>query len=194
MATRTAGVSPASFQGFASAGTAAAPARLRVSAGRIVARHARPADVPAIAALIAHYAERGWLLPRTAESVRAGLANFLVMTRGGELTACVALEHYGGGLAEVRSLAVAESERGHGLGARLLRHAMREARRRHVARVFAVTHAPEFFERAGFRRVERASLTEKIARDCRTCAKHPACALVALVFDVTELNSLLRVL
>lgn len=164
------------------------------TAGRVVARQARPADVPAIAALIAHYAERGWLLPRAADSVRSSLANFLIVTRGGELAACVALEHYGAGLAEVRSLAVTESERGHGLGARLLRHAMREARRRNVARVFAVTHAPEFFERAGFRRVERASLKEKIARDCHGCAKHPACELIALQFDVTEINSLLRVL
>ena len=51
--------------------------------------------------------------------------------------------------------------RGEGLGAKLIEFALLEARRRGIARVFAVTHAPQFFERQGFVAASRHALTEK---------------------------------
>lgn len=148
------------------------------------ARKARPADAPAIHALIAHYAAQGLLLPRSEENVREHLGCFLLLEDEGRVAGCVALEPYGAELAEIRSLALEPDARGRGLGARLLRYALAIAKRRNITRVFAVTHAPEFFARQGFTLSARQALPEKIARDCRACPKAAHCQLVAVVATV----------
>jgi len=146
------------------------------------ARRARASDAAAIHELIAHYADQGILLPRTEAEVREHVSRFFVLDKKGAIAGCVALEPYGDDLAEIRSLAVSPGIRGHGLGARLLLAALADARRRKVARVFAVTHAPEFFIKQGFASASRHALPEKIARDCRACPKSRTCRLIAVVF------------
>ena len=152
------------------------------------ARRARPEDASRIHGLITHYAARGLLLPRTKEEIRAHIGRFLVLAererQTEKLLGCVALEPYGSDLAEIRSLAVDPEIRGRGLGTRLLRMALAAARRRKIARVFAVTHAPEFFNRQGFATSTRWALPEKLARDCCTCPKADHCQLVAVIATV----------
>jgi amino-acid N-acetyltransferase len=148
---------------------------------RAKARHARPEDAPAIARLIAHYVAEGLLLPRSEADVVAGIGRFHVLVKDGGVVGCVALEPYAPALAEIRSLAVDPGARGAGLGSRLVRTALAEARRRRIARVFAVTHAPGFFVRHGFAPVPRATLPEKIERDCARCPRAPICRLAAVV-------------
>jgi N-acetylglutamate synthase-like GNAT family acetyltransferase len=158
------------------------------------ARLARPEDVAAISRLIAQFVAAGLLLPRSPEEVRAHLDRFIVLTelvpaldgppgapKEERLLGCVALEPYGRDLAEVRSLAVRPDEQGRGLGGRLLEAAIRTARRRKIARIFAVTHAPSLFERHGFVTSAREAVPEKIERDCKGCAKRRRCKLVTLV-------------
>jgi len=161
---------------------------------RFIARRARAADADAVYTLITHYAAQGLLLPRSEEDVRSNIDHFLVLTQVGRVIGCVALEPYGADLAEIRSLAVAADFAGGGRGARLVRFALAIAKRRKVARIFAVTHAPEFFERLGFARADRRSITEKVERDCRTCPKRRTCALVAVVRVVLPDRAVLSVL
>lgn len=144
-------------------------------------RRARPEDVEPIARLIDRYAADGVLLPRPREEVRAALDRFLVLVDGARIAGCVALERYDTELAEIRSIALDPAARGRGYGVRLLRAAMREARRRGYARVFAVTHAEDFFLRHGFEPIDRISLSEKRARDCANCARAPYCRLRGVV-------------
>jgi N-acetylglutamate synthase-like GNAT family acetyltransferase len=148
------------------------------------ARRAIVSDAPAIYALIAHFAGLGLLLPRVEEEIRRNISHFLVHKIKGRVVSCVALESYGPDLAEIRSLAVILEIQGRGMGAGLLEFALAEARRREIARVFAVTHAPDFFLHRGFTAVSRQSLTEKIERDCRGCPKRRSCKLVAVVATV----------
>lgn len=157
-------------------------------------RVARAADADAIHALVAHFAGQGLLLPRTLENVRECITHFLVMVQDDRVVGCVALEPYGNDLVEVRSLAVAGGHGGHGLGARLLRFAVAVAKRRRIARVFAVTHAPEFFTRQGFSATERQRIPEKIERDCNSCPKRHTCHLTAVVFNVFPARIALSVL
>lgn len=148
------------------------------------ARRARASDSSAIFALISQYAAQGFLLQRAEEEIRRNISHFLVHEEKKRVVSCVALEGYGADLAEIRSLAVQPEMRGRGAGAKLLEFALEEARRRGIARVFAVTHAPEFFVRQGFAPGSRHALTEKIERDCRTCAKQRSCQLTAVVATV----------
>jgi N-acetylglutamate synthase-like GNAT family acetyltransferase len=147
-------------------------------------RHAKISDAPAIHSLVAHYVAQGLLLPRALEEIRSHIGHFIVQEDGRRVVSCLSLESYGADLAEIRSIAVDPENRSQGLGARLIASALNEARRRGIARVFAVTHAPQFFERQGFAATARLSLTEKIERDCRTCSQQRTCKLVAVMATV----------
>lgn len=143
-------------------------------------RVARPGDVEIVARLIEHYAGEGLLLARSREEILAGIDRFLVALDGEKIVGCVALESYGSGLAEIRSVAVDPAARGRGAGRELLRAAMSEAKRRGYGRVFAMTDARGFFLRHGFEPVERGTLPEKIERDCAHCARAATCRLLAV--------------
>ena len=157
-------------------------------------RKARLRDAAAIHALIADYAAEGVLLPRTEENVREHLSTFLVLEEKSKIAGCVSLENYGSDLAEIRSLAVSPEIRGRGLGGRLVEFALEEARLKKIARVFAVTHAPEFFVHHGFAASSRRALPEKIERDCRTCPKAKSCKLIAVIATVLPEEVMLPIL
>jgi len=157
---------------------------------RFIARRARLADTDVIHGMIAGYAAQGLLLPRSQDDVHTNFDHFLVLTQAGRVVGCVALEPYGKELAEIRSLAVDTEFSGAGCGARLVRFAVAIARRRRVARVFAVTHAPSFFERLGFVAADRRSIAEKVERDCHICPKQPTCAQTAVVRTLIPLRVL----
>ena len=144
-------------------------------------RRARPADAPAIYALIARYAAEGILLARTEANICEHIAQFLVCISNRSIVGCVALESYNANLSEIRSLAVSPEQRGSGLGGKLLQFALEEAQARNIARIFAVTHAPDFFVRRGFTLSSRRALPEKVERDCNTCPKARNCRLTAVV-------------
>ena len=144
------------------------------------ARRGKPSDARAIFELIAGYAQQGLLLPRAEDEIRRNISHFLVHEVKKRVVSCVALESYGTDLAEIRSLAVDSEFRGRRAGTKLLEFAIAEARRREIARVFAVTHAPEFFVRQGFEPTSRHALTEKVERDCRACPKRRSCQLIAV--------------
>jgi amino-acid N-acetyltransferase len=145
------------------------------------ARRARSSDTRAIFELIAGYAEQGLLLPRAEDEIQRNISHFLVHEENEHVVSCVALESYGADLAEIRSLAVDPELRGRRAGTKLLEFALAEARRCGIGRVFAVTHAPDFFTRQGFEPTSRNALTEKIERDCRACPKRRSCQLIAVV-------------
>ena len=158
------------------------------------ARRARISDAPAIFGLIAHYSEQGLLLPRTEQEVRRNIGHFLVQTNSRRMVGCLSLEKYGADLAEIRSVAVDPQIRGCGIGAKLIAFALEEARQSGIARVFAVTHAPQFFERQGFVASPRKLLTEKIERDCCTCVKRRSCKLVAVIATLLPERIMLPIL
>lgn len=147
-------------------------------------RRAKPGDVKAVHALISSYAQQGILLPRTQDNVREHLSTLLVLEERSEVIGCVSLEAYGRDLAEIRSLAVNSEMRGRGLGGKLVEFALAEARRKRIARVFAVTHAPAFFVRHGFGASSRNAVPEKLERDCRICSKARHCRLTAVIATV----------
>ena len=63
-----------------------------------------------------------------------------------------------------------------------------------IARLFAVTHRPDFFSRYGFTPGPRQAVPEKVMRDCVGCPKERKCTLVATVATVLPERELLHVL
>ena len=135
--------------------------------------------------MVNYYAERGKMLHRSLESVYDSLRAFIVAEdTNGSLLGCTAIDIFWADLAEVRSLAVRCDERGRGVGSALVRAAISDARRIGVRRLFALTYERKFFERHGFKVVERRMLPEKVWRVCIACPKVDACDEIAMILQL----------
>lgn len=146
-----------------------------------IIRPALPDEALRISLLLAGYAAQKMLLSRSAEEVLENLRDFQVLEHQGEVVGCCALRIYAPDLAEIRSLAVADSHRGTGMGQALVAACEADAARFHIARVFALTYIPDFFRKAGYQRVSKDSLPQKIWRDCFKCDQFPDCKEVAML-------------
>ena len=87
-------------------------------------------------------------------------------------------------VAELRSLAVRDDYRGHGLGIQLIEAAKSEARRRGFQQLYSLVndHALRLFERAGFHRTTRTP--QKLLLDCVSCPLLDRCVEVPVVADL----------
>lgn len=105
-------------------------------------------DLTSVLALLADAS-----LPR--EGVPEHFGHFWVARAGGRVVGAVGMEPYGAS-ALLRSLVVAPTFRGQGLGRALAGRLLAAARARGVARVFLLTEAAaDFFSRLGFKRIAR---------------------------------------
>ena len=133
-------------------------------AARPVVRPAIRADVDQIRELVSCYAAQGLMLPRTFEQVEMNIDNYVVATSTGRVVACAALEEYSPSLAEVSSVAVAESEHGRGLGTDVVLGVERLARARDIAEVFALSLSDQFFLSLDYTPTSIARYPEKLVR------------------------------
>lgn len=145
-------------------------------AGRPAARRARVADVGAIAELIHAWADMGLTIRRSAGEILAAIDDFVVADFNGRVIACGALERCGGSCAhagEIRSVAVASSARGLGVGRSIVDALMQVATGRGLDEVVLLTKTPAFFGACGFEVVEshaapRGFVAERVERRGRT--------------------------
>ncbi len=138
-------------------------------------RKAELRDVPSLFRIISHYASQRVLLPRSLAELYENVREFTVAEDDGELLGCGALKFYSAEVAEIRSLCVEPGTKRHGLGRALTGRLLSEAECHGLKTVFALTLAPRFFEKCGFREVPRDSLPMKIWRDCIHCEKFFHC-------------------
>jgi RNA 3'-terminal phosphate cyclase (ATP) len=164
-------------EGEASAG------KFEMQSGAVV-RKARATDVPAMQSLVARFAARGELLPRTLNEMYQHLRDFFVAEVDGEIAGVCGLSLYWEDLAEIRTLAVHEAHGGKGLGSALVTACLEEAGALGVGRVFALTYRPGYFERFGFRTIDKRELPQKIWKDCIKCAKFACCDEIALIREM----------
>ncbi len=115
-------------------------------------RPALPADVWAIDALVQPLAHEQILLGKDLVAYFEAIQEFIVAIdeETGELVGCGALHVMWEDLAEVRTLATRQDQRGTGLGHRLLVTLLDRARALRLSRVFCLTFETRFFERHGF--------------------------------------------
>ena len=144
---------------------------------------ARVDDANTIHRLLNHFADRGDVLPRALSEIYENIRDFFVVRRRGEVAACIALHISWLDLAEIRSLAVDEKTQGQEVGSSLVRACLDEAKALGIPTIFCLTREPAFFERLGFKQVDKAELPRKIWGECYRCPKFPDCDEVALLYQ-----------
>ncbi|MEK2489278.1 amino-acid N-acetyltransferase [Kitasatospora purpeofusca] len=128
----------------------------------VTIRRARTTDVRAVRGLIDTYSRDGILLDKPTVMLFESVQEFWVAERddNGTVVACGALHVMWEDLAEVRTLAVDESCRGHGVGHRLLEKLLETARWLGVRRIFCLTFEVPFFAKHGFVEIGEAQETD----------------------------------
>ena len=144
---------------------------------------AKISDAQRMHELINSLADKGEMIARALSEIYENLRDFFVIRDSStQVIACVGLHIIWGDLAEIRSLAVSEDKQDQGLGSVLIRACLKEAKELGIPTVFCMTYKPFFFEKHGFRQVDKTELPRKVWSECYRCPKFPDCDEVALVY------------
>lgn len=147
-------------------------------------RKAKMSDIKNIAALINFYAEKGAMLPRTIPSMYQRIRDFTIIEESSTIIAVGSLHILWNDLAEICSLAVRPESVNCGLGSSLVKKMIQESKELEIKNVFTLTYQPLFFEKCGFKRVNKESLPQKVWTECINCSKFPNCDEIALIRSV----------
>ena len=149
-------------------------------------RKAAMADVEQIRALINDYASQGLMLPKARSAIYENIREYILAEEAGQVIGVGGLHVLWHDLAEVRSLAVAEGQRGKGIGRQIVAALEQEAKDLGVSRCFALTYQKDFFAGCGYRLVENKELPQKVWTECINCPKFPDCDEYAMVKDLNK--------
>lgn len=148
-------------------------------------RKATLRDIPAMQILIEPEVDNGVILRRTDNEVSTNIRSYHLAFDGDRLVGFCALHIHTISLAEVRSLIVDESVRGHGVGSTLVNNTLEEAKYLGLKEVLSLTYKQSFFEQLGFKEIPKESLPEhKIWADCINCKHFPVCNEVSLIHSI----------
>lgn len=150
----------------------------------MLTRKAKVGDVGKIKKLIGYWAEKGLMLPRSLNELYENIRDFWVCEEEGEIIACAALHVDWEDLGEVKSLAVDEKSQSKGTGTKLLKVCLSEAREIGLKKVFVLTYRQDFFEKNGFKPIDKSQLPHKIWSECIKCPKFPNCDETALICEI----------
>ncbi len=147
-------------------------------------RPAQHTDVNNIVRMIAHYASQGLMLPRSHSALTEALSNYVVADHDGSVIGCGGLEQYSSSTAEIFGLATSPENSVRGTGSAIVQALIDKARAEKISHVFALTLAPAFFQKMGFRTVQHTDLPMKVWKDCIACPKYGNCDEIAMVLDL----------
>lgn len=151
----------------------------------MIFRKAKVRDVPEMHGLVNLYASQGLMLPRARSTFYEHLRDYIVVEKDQEIIGVAALHIIWEDLAEIRSVAVAPEYVGQGVGRRLVKLLLEEARALALGRVFVLTYQPEFFKKCGFVEVPKESMPQKVWKECINCPQFPNCGEVALQIELS---------
>jgi amino-acid N-acetyltransferase len=135
-------------------------------------RRARTSDVPVIKQLVDTYAGK-ILLEKNLVTLYEAVQEFWVAEQEGlagmEVVGCGALHVLWSDLGEVRTVAVAPSMTGQGIGHAIVDRLLDVARELQLQRLFVLTFETEFFARHGFTEIEGTPVTAEVYEEmCRS--------------------------
>jgi amino-acid N-acetyltransferase len=151
----------------------------------ITYNNAKLTDVKQMQELVLPEVKSGKILYRNDDEIATNIRSYTLAKKDGELLGFVALHIHAPDLAEVRSLIVSEKARGKGIGQKLVKKTLQEAKELGVLKVFTLTYEQRFFEKLSFNEIPKESLPEhKIWADCIKCKHFPICDEIALIIEL----------
>jgi amino-acid N-acetyltransferase len=151
---------------------------------KTIIRKAYINEIPKIQELIGHFAKKDMMLSRSLIELYENVRDYFVVIKNRKIIGCCALHVCWENLAEVKALAVSEEEHGKGIGCRLVKAAIKEARELKIKKVFCLTYVPKFFNIFGFKNINRKLLPHKIWTECLQCPKFPNCDETAMMLKI----------
>jgi len=142
---------------------------------------ARVSDATTMHQMIGRFADKGDMLARALSEIYEDIRDYFVVRKGDQVIGCVALHVTWVDLAEIRSLAVDEKEQNQRIGSLLVQACLEEAKELGIPRVFCLVRKPAFFEKHGFKLIDKMELPQKVWAECYRCPKFPNCDEVALI-------------
>jgi amino-acid N-acetyltransferase len=134
----------------------------------VAIRRARTSDVPEIKRLVDTYAGK-ILLEKNLVTLYESVQEFWVAEVNDEVVGCGALHVLWADLGEVRTVAVAPTVKGHGIGHAIVDRLLTVARDLELQRLFVLTFETEFFARHGFTEIEGTPVTAEVFEEmCRS--------------------------
>jgi amino-acid N-acetyltransferase len=144
-------------------------------------RKANVKDLKEVQKLINEFARREEMIPRSINELYENTRDFFVCEDKGKICGACALHVLWEDLAEVRSLAVKKEYQRIGIGRKLVKRCLADAKGMGIERVFVLTYQPDFFGKMGFSGIDKSELPQKIWGDCVRCPKFPECDEHALI-------------
>ena len=144
-------------------------------------RKAKLVDVKKIQHLVNFYARKNEMLPLSLSELYDNIRNFYVYEKNKRILGCGALHVTWDKLGEIRSLAIQGSKQRTGIGRKIVKMCLNEAKALGLEKVFVLTYKPEYFRKFGFKDIDKYELPHKVWRDCIKCVHFPDCEEDALV-------------
>ena len=130
------------------------------------------------------FAIQGVLLPRSLNSIYENIRDFFVYEENGEIVGIGSLHVFWEDLAEIKSLAVLPPYQHKGIGKKIVKHCLKEAKQLGVEKVFALTYLPEFFQKLGFEVVDKSEFPQKVWTECIHCVKFNDCKEIPVMIRI----------
>lgn len=119
-------------------------------------------DISSVIQLIKPFVEQKILLPRTPEQIKEKIPNFTVYELDGAIRACAALIPYSDGQMELSCVAVDESFGHIGIGPKLIKNLIQQAKNAGAKDLFLLTTQTfDWFEKLGFKPTTMDSLPQE---------------------------------
>ncbi|MCK5589464.1 MAG: N-acetyltransferase [Dehalococcoidales bacterium] len=159
--------------------------------GNLDIRKAYVFDVEDILALINSCATSNLILPRGPKYMYENIRDFVVVeaqTEMGEpkIVACGSLHVLWKDTAEIRSLTTHPEFRGQGLGSKMVRYLVEDAKQIGIEKIIALTLIEEFFKKLGFKPKRKEELPSKVWDECSRCPKYFQCDEVGLILECSQ--------
>ncbi len=136
--------------------------------------------------LVNYYAEKGLMLPRSRSALCENIRDFVIIEIDGQVAGIGALHVFWNDLAELRTLAVRSGMERQGIGRRIVEFILKEAKELGLQKVFTLTYQPGFFEKMGFKVVDKETMPQKVWTDCINCPKFPNCNEICLEINIQQ--------
>ncbi|NPA16408.1 MAG: N-acetyltransferase [Aquificae bacterium] len=147
-------------------------------------RKATVKDAQEIFKILQKYAIEGILLPRSLNSIYENIRDFYVYEENGKIIGTGSLHIFWEDLAEIKSLVILPEYQNRGIGRQIVQACIQEAKQLGIKKVFALTYVPSFFEKLGFKVVDKSEFPQKVWTECIHCVKFNECKEVPVLLEI----------